>query len=226
MSDPEGFLTRWSRLKREAEEPAPDASADSPPGKEPAASDDTAISSAPPAKESEAPVVDLTTLPPLESIVAGTDIRAFLARGVPVELTRAALRRAWAADPAIRDFVGLAENAWDFNAPDGAPGFGPLAPSDDVRRLLAQITEEQSPPQALPSSPNPPRPELSQNPSVRDSTNGTAVREPGGEAPAQENGDRSTAKETDFAAAAEQEDVRQIQPATPTPPARGRALPR
>ena len=44
----------------------------------------------------------------IESITADTDIRAFLAPGVPVQLTRAALRRVWETDPAIRDFVGLA----------------------------------------------------------------------------------------------------------------------
>jgi hypothetical protein len=49
----------------------------------------------------------------------------------------AALRRAWSADPAIRDFIGLSENSWDFNAPDGVPGFGsPI--TDDTGRLLAE----------------------------------------------------------------------------------------
>ena len=65
-------------------------------------------------------------LPPIESITAATDIRAFLAPGVPEELTRAALRRVWVTDPTIRDFVGLAENQWDFTNPDGVPGFGSL----------------------------------------------------------------------------------------------------
>ena len=77
----------------------------------------------------------------IESIGAGSDIRAFLAAGVPVELTRAALRRAWSADPAIRDFIGLSENSWDFNAPGGVPGFGSVKP-EDVRRLLAQVMGE------------------------------------------------------------------------------------
>jgi Protein of unknown function (DUF3306) len=54
-------------------------------------------------------------LPPIESIGAGSDIRAFLAPGVPAELTRAALRRAWMVDPAIDDFVGLSENPEDFS---------------------------------------------------------------------------------------------------------------
>jgi hypothetical protein len=72
------------------------------------------------------PDVDLSSLPPIESIDAATDITAFLRKGIPQELSRAALRRAWSADPAIRDFIGLAENAWDFNDPNAMPGFGPL----------------------------------------------------------------------------------------------------
>jgi hypothetical protein len=40
-------------------------------------------------------------------------------------------------DPAIRNFVGLAENSWNFNAPSDVPGFGPLLPTDDVEGLLA-----------------------------------------------------------------------------------------
>ena len=74
-------------------------------------------------------------LPPIESIGADSDIRPFLAAGVPVELARVALRTAWAADPAIRDFIGIAEGQWDFNDPDGIPGFGPLAAAEYPRDL-------------------------------------------------------------------------------------------
>jgi hypothetical protein len=81
----------------------------------------------------------VTKLPPIESITADSDIRPFLAPGVPAELTRAALRRAWAADPKIRDFVGLAENAWDFNAPGSIAGFGPLEMTDELRREVARM---------------------------------------------------------------------------------------
>ena len=70
--------------------------------------------------------IDLSKLPPIDSIDAATDITAFLRKNIPAELSRAALRRAWAADPAIRDFVGLAENAWDFTDPNAMPGFGAL----------------------------------------------------------------------------------------------------
>ena len=83
---------------------------------------------------------DVANLPPVESIGTGSDIGPFLAAGAPTDLTRAALRRAWFTDPAIRDFIGLSENDWDFNSP-GIPGFGSMT-ADDARRLLARDTEE------------------------------------------------------------------------------------
>ena len=175
MSEPEAFLTRWSRRKREADEAAPEtrpiASEEHAPP-EPTDQDQviaagavepTATPAKPPeakppgAKPPEAkpPEVDLSALPSLESISATTDIRPFLLPGVPAELTRAALRRVWVADPAIRDFVGLAENAWDFTAPDTVPGFGSSVPADVARRLLAGMfgPDESAPPtEAVPQS--------------------------------------------------------------------------
>ena len=136
MSEQEGFLRRWSRRKRESDEetqPAPST----PPASSPRGEADVVS----PQKGPE-PAVDLSALPPIDSITAATDIRAFLAPGIPAQLTRAALRRAWAADPAIRDFVGLAENAWDFNAPEGIPGFGSLGPTDQAQRLIAELAQE------------------------------------------------------------------------------------
>jgi Protein of unknown function (DUF3306) len=140
VSESEPFLSRWSRLKQEtakrATGPAPDAA--SPTTGEAREGDETGAPATTPGIEAEAAeTFDPASLPPLESIEAGTDIRAFLARGVPAELTQAALRRAWAADPAIRDFIGLSENSWDFTAPDGVPGFGPMRPTDDIQELLA-----------------------------------------------------------------------------------------
>src|SRR5262249_57521793 len=66
-------------------------------------------------------------------------IRPFLAPGVPAELIRAALRRVWATDPKIRDFVGLSENAWDFNAPNAIPGFGPLEMTEELRAEVTRM---------------------------------------------------------------------------------------
>ena len=49
------------------------------------------------------------------------------------------LRRAWSVDPAIRDFKGLQENDWDFNDPNGIPGFGPLSPGLDVKKMASAL---------------------------------------------------------------------------------------
>ncbi|MGR4928106.1 DUF3306 domain-containing protein [Bradyrhizobium sp. CAR08] len=112
----EEFLARWSRRKRESKSNAPPAERARPAG-------EAAVQS--PAAQAE-PDLDLGSLPSIDAIAAGTDITAFLRKGIAPELMQAALRRAWTADPAIRDFVGLAENAWDFNDPNAMPGFGPL----------------------------------------------------------------------------------------------------
>jgi hypothetical protein len=139
MSEPETFVTRWSRLKRQAgrtaEEQPPEPSAQPATGQAPAAAAEVE-----PTRKGEPPepAFDPASLPSIESITAGTDIRAFLQSGVPAELTRAALRRAWTTDPAIRDFIGLAENQWDFTDPGAIPGFGPLQATDDVGKLVAQ----------------------------------------------------------------------------------------
>lgn len=112
----EEFLARWSRRKRASKSDAPPAKTAKPAG-------EASVPS--PGAEAE-PDVDLGSLPPIDAITAATDVTAFLRKGVPQELMHMALRRAWSADPAIRDFVGLAENAWDFNDPKAMPGFGPL----------------------------------------------------------------------------------------------------
>jgi hypothetical protein len=126
----EGFLTRWSRRKQAAAQPAEPAKM--PPDE--GASQDAADAS----RDSIAPEFDPASLPSLESITADTDIRAFFAAGVPAELTRAALRRAWTSDPMIRDFVGLADYDWDFNQPGSMAGFGPLAEADALRAQMSR----------------------------------------------------------------------------------------
>ncbi len=90
----------------------------------------------------------LPPCPPSNSITAGSDIRAFLRSGVPAELSKAALRRAWTSDPAIRDFIGIAENQWDFTDPGAIPGFGPLEAREEVAGLLRQALGQGLPPPA------------------------------------------------------------------------------
>jgi hypothetical protein len=85
---------------------------------------------------------DLAALPSLDSIDAQTDITVFLQSDVPAELQVAALRRAWTADPAIRDFKEMAENDWDFEVADGIPGFGDLGPEVDIQSMLAGLFSE------------------------------------------------------------------------------------
>lgn len=139
MSEREKFIERWSRRKQEAEseakrpdasEPKPDAPDNQESGER---SEDTAL---PVSHEKKQPAFDPKSLPPLDSIGATTDIRSFLAAGVPEELKQAALQRAWRADPAIRDFIGLSENSWDFNDPNGAHGFGPLEVTEQMKAAV------------------------------------------------------------------------------------------
>jgi Protein of unknown function (DUF3306) len=143
MTDREAFLARWSRRKREAAatEPQPAAEERPAPATEVA---DPETAGATPVPETQPQLKP--ELPPIEAIDASTDIRAFLQEGVPQDLARAALRRAWSSDPAIRDFIGLSENSWDFNAPEGVPGFGPFAP-DAARKLVAQVLGDPHPAQ-------------------------------------------------------------------------------
>ncbi len=139
MTEPENPVSRWSRLKRAAEKERkirPGAGASSPHAVETGAAGEKAASLGTDASASR--TFDPASLPPIDSIAAGTDIRAFLQAGVPATLARAALRRAWVSEPAIRDFIGVAENQWDFTDPTAIPGFGPLLESDDMPGLVAQ----------------------------------------------------------------------------------------
>ena len=140
MTEPQNFVSRWARLKREVASIRKTETEAKAPQPEAAAASDT--DTARPAHYGNDGVadeaLDLATLPSIESITADTDIRAFLRSSVPGELTRVALRRAWTSDPAIRDFIGIAESQWDFNDPNAMPGFGPLLGSDNLPGLLGQ----------------------------------------------------------------------------------------
>jgi hypothetical protein len=141
MSEPENFVSRWSRLKRESEsrgkrktelrESATSFGA--------AATIPANVNEPDETRTHATPTFDPTSLPSIDSITASTDIRIFLRSGVPAELTEAALRRAWVSDPTIRDFIGIAENQWDFTNPTTIPGFGPLHDTGDKLSLVARM---------------------------------------------------------------------------------------
>ncbi|MFN9336145.1 MAG: DUF3306 domain-containing protein [Alphaproteobacteria bacterium] len=123
----EGFLSRWSRRKRAVvegrapEEAPPPAPLEAKPEALPAEPEDE---------------FDPASLPSIESLTIESDFKAFLHRKVPLDLRAAALRRAWSLDPSIRDFIGPADYAWDYNAPDGVPGFA-LELGGDAMKLLS-----------------------------------------------------------------------------------------
>ena len=127
-----GFLARWSQRKQEAKQPEPKQDAPAIPASE--------VPPEPVAEVEAEPEFDLSSLPKLEELTETTDITAFLKKGVPEHLRNAALRKSWALDPAIRNYVNPAlEYAYDWNTPGGVPGGGELDAGIDVARLVSQI---------------------------------------------------------------------------------------
>ena len=142
-SEPENFLTRWSlrKLANRTQSARQDAPAEHQSSDESRAVENRALAET--EKDGDAQdnqPFDPAQLPPLDSIGADTNIAAFLRRDVPPELTRAALRRAWTSDPAIKNFVGLVENGWDFNDPSAMSGFGSIS-AEEVARLAGKVIE-------------------------------------------------------------------------------------
>jgi hypothetical protein len=143
----EGFLGRWIKRKAQAR--------DVPESEAPAQSDkalaDKAVKGSPAAEQgsratADEPVFDLSSLPSLDDIGAQTNIADFMRKEVPAALRNAALRRAWAADPAIRDYVNPArEYAFDWNTPGGVPGNGPLEEGYDALKQVAESFQSRSP---------------------------------------------------------------------------------
>lgn len=133
--EPEGFLGRWSRVKRTAAcsvpelepEPAPEPETSGGADADPAAG----TGQAPDAAQSTSSAEELAALPRIEDLVPGSDIRAFLRTGVPRALRNAAMRRMWMLTPGIRDYKDPAvDYAWDWNTPGGVPGDG-VAPTPE-----------------------------------------------------------------------------------------------
>jgi hypothetical protein len=134
MTAPENFVSRWARLKSESNTELVEYG----PQQEVVASVGTETPSVQQPNDVADEPFDPASLPSIETITVDTDVRGFLQSRVPAALTRAALRHAWASDPAIRDFIGIAENQWDFNDPTAMPGFGPMRKTDNVPALLAR----------------------------------------------------------------------------------------
>lgn len=140
----QGFLTRWSRRKRQIEQEQEQAQQQALAAQhsgQPMVPAPGIVAADEPDSRLRDPetgeIIDedlVRSLPGLADLQPGGDLSAFMRKGVPESMRREALRTMWSADPAIRDFVSPAlDYAYDYNAPGGAPGFGPLSASDLVQ---------------------------------------------------------------------------------------------
>ena len=131
-ADAGGFLRRWSLRKQavRAAEAEPDVATEA--EVEPAAHGSGIGELTVPEPASEPATPDL---PDIETLDGSSDYRGFLDRAVPRDLRVAALRKAWATDPAIADYRPLADYDWDFNA----PGYAALRPTDDPEKFVTAL---------------------------------------------------------------------------------------
>ena len=136
----DNIFARWARRKqavRESEAHGPDreeGNFDQAAAQRDAESADPPIAAAGPDAEHAEP------LPRLEDLTGESDLSAFLREGVPEALRSAALRKVWSLDPAIRDYIGPSEYAWDFNQPGSMAGFGSLDAGEAVSEFLATMS--------------------------------------------------------------------------------------
>jgi hypothetical protein len=136
----EGFLGRWARRKKEAQQPATPVAAEQPDAPAPASQ------ASPPEPEAE-----MVEPPSLDLVDKDFDLAHWLKQNVPEEWKLKALRRAWESDPAISGYLDPARDyALDWNTPGGAPGYGPLSESDNVEEMLANIFGKPPEPAAEP----------------------------------------------------------------------------
>jgi hypothetical protein len=109
--DPKGVLARWSRRKQAARHGRPE---DEPPAAEGRAAPPPALPeepAPPPEAEADDPVPEL---PDPETLDDPGAFKAFMAKGVPPELRRRALRRLWRLDPIYSHHDGLDDYCGDY----------------------------------------------------------------------------------------------------------------
>jgi hypothetical protein len=102
----DGFVSRWSKRKRAAREPAPAGKPEP-----------TPLTKSEPAVPAEEPDI-LAQLPDIDSLTAQSDFTAFLREGVPEAIRRKALRKLWRLNPVLANLDGL--NDYDGDYTDAA----------------------------------------------------------------------------------------------------------
>ena len=149
----DSFIARWSRLKGAAAQP--DAAAETPPAPAESAPAELAPAELAPAESAPLSPEEIAALPPVETLTPLSDITPYLRRGVPALLRNAAMRRMWALNPAIRDYVDDAmEYAMDWNTPGAILGNGPLTAGDDALAMARKVmgAARESAPEAVPEA--------------------------------------------------------------------------
>ncbi len=103
--DEPGFASRWSRLKQEAKAEPVEADA------EPAAAEPVApVDDDRPDEE----VLEELGLPDPDTLKAGDNFAAFMAKAVPTRLRNRALRKLWVSDPVLANLDMLVDYGEDF----------------------------------------------------------------------------------------------------------------
>lgn len=117
MAERSDFLTRWSRLKRQARKARP-------------------LDAAP--EEAVAPPPE--ALPSVETLTAESDYAVFMRPGVPETARNAALQKLWRSDPVFANLDGLVEYGEDY-----AAAFKSTAAVRTVYQVLKGMPDNEAP---------------------------------------------------------------------------------
>lgn len=143
MSRDDDFLSRWSRRKRAVAEVEVEVPTPEPVEPGPEALPD----------ETEAETLARLNLPDPDTLGAGDDFSAFMARAVPEALRRRALRRLWVSNPTLACVDGLNDYDGDFTG--GGVATGTLKTAYQVGRGILRQIDEIAPPAADANAPAP-----------------------------------------------------------------------
>lgn len=162
----DGFLSRWSSRKRSSRRGRASPVADpvavaDPPAPELAVEEEGAASAAglgngdgqgrplalrpeenleDPSPERLREQAEAAGLPAIEELDADSDYSAFLARGVPEALKRAALRKLWRSNPVFANLDGLNDYDLDYNVVDRV-----LNLAEAGAKVVKSLTSEETP---------------------------------------------------------------------------------
>ena len=104
-----GFASRWSRLKQEAKAESVEAEAEAE-----VAEPEAPVDDAGPDDRSDEEVLKELGLPDPDTLKAGDNFTAFMAKAVPARLRNRALRKLWISDPVLANLDELLDYGDDF----------------------------------------------------------------------------------------------------------------